>query len=109
MNISNEREVSEMKQGNWTFEQLEKHYYLIDTMTYKGKRYAIYESKLYGDNYQHIFVCITDKWYTYTFEFAWYTLTHLHDEYQLYKFKEGTDNAKRGMEFRTIIKAYKND
>lgn len=88
MNISNEREVSKMRQGNWTFGQLEKHYYLIDTMTYKGKKYAIYESKLYGDNYQHIFVCITDKWYTYTFEFAWYTLTHLHDEYQLYAFKE---------------------
>ena len=68
-----------MRQGNWTFEQLEKHYYLIDTITYKGEKYAIYESKLYGDDYQHIFVCITDKWYT---------LTHLHDEYQLYKFKE---------------------
>lgn len=77
-----------MRQGNWTFEQLEKHYYVIDTITYKGKKYAIYESNLYGDDYQHIFVCITDKWYTYTFEFAWYTLTHLHNEYQLYKFKE---------------------
>lgn len=87
MNITNEIEVIKMKQGNWTFEQLEKHYYLIDTITYKGKKYGIYESKLNGDDYQHIFVCITDKWYTYTFEFAWYTLTHLH-EYQLYTFKE---------------------
>lgn len=22
-----------MRQGNWTFEQLEKHYYVIDTIT----------------------------------------------------------------------------
>lgn len=77
-----------MNQGNLTFGQLEKHYYIIDTTTYKGKRYAIYGSKLYCDDYQHIFVCLTDQWYAYTFKWLWYTLTHLHDEYQLYKFKE---------------------
>lgn len=50
-----------------TQEELEKHYYVIVTITYKGRKYAIYGSKLCGDDYQYIFVCITDNWYTYAF------------------------------------------
>lgn len=33
------------------------------------------------------------------FEFVWYTLTHLHGEYQLYAFKEEDNNEKGSMEF----------
>lgn len=67
-----------MRQGICTLESIKKRFKQIGTCEYHGKEYILYK-----DDYDTmILVDITDGWYLYIF--AWYTLTHSHDEYQLY-------------------------